>query len=234
MQYNYFIHGIHCASCITKITNLLQTKFTATDIVITDNSKLQFNADAIDVTTLNKQLATIGEYTVTTEQSSVSSITSSDESTSYKPIYLIFAYLIGLTLLISIKSPNLWMSHFMAGFFIVFSFFKVLDLKGFADGYSSYDLIAKKFYHYGYIYPFLELIFGIAYIVTPYSIILNLIVFVIMFISVVGVIKVKLSNQKFYCACVGTFLKIPLGNLAIIENTLMLIMAGAMLIKLLF
>jgi hypothetical protein len=51
-----------------------------------------------------------------------------------------------------------------------------------------------------------------------------------MLISSIGVIKAKLSKQQFYCACVGTFLKVPLGNIAIIEDLLMMMMAFFMLL----
>ncbi|CAM6000172.1 unnamed protein product [Sphagnum balticum] len=53
-----------------------------------------------------------------------------------------------------------WMRHFMAGFFLVFSFFKLLNLKTFADGYAKYDLLAMRWKPYGFIYPFCELALG--------------------------------------------------------------------------
>ncbi len=110
----------------------------------------------------------------------------------------------------------------------------MLDLKGFAGGYATYDLIAKKFYCYGYVYPFLELIFGITYLVIPLNLYLNLTVFTVMLISTIGVIKAKFTKQKFYCACVGTFLKVPLGSIAIIEDVLMAVMSLFMLIHLIY
>jgi len=42
-----------------------------------------------------------------------------------------------------------WMNHFMAGFFLVFSFFKLLNLKGFAESYSMYDIVAKHWNGWG-------------------------------------------------------------------------------------
>ena len=57
-----------------------------------------------------------------------------------------------------------WMNYFMAGFFITFSFFKFLDLRAFADSYSMYDLLAKRVRTYGFVYPFIELAMGIAYL----------------------------------------------------------------------
>ena len=46
------------------------------------------------------------------------------------------------------------MRFFMAGFFLVFSFFKLLDINAFADAYSRYDLLAMRWRGWGLIYPF--------------------------------------------------------------------------------
>jgi hypothetical protein len=54
------------------------------------------------------------------------------------------------------------MRIFMSGFFLVFSFFKMLDINGFADSYSMYDIVAKKLKAWGYIYVFVELALGLA------------------------------------------------------------------------
>ena len=45
--------------------------------------------------------------------------------------------------------------YFMAGFFLAFSAFKFADLRGFTEGYATYDLLAQRVYGYGYIYPFI-------------------------------------------------------------------------------
>jgi hypothetical protein len=56
-----------------------------------------------------------------------------------------------------------WMRHFMAGFFLVFSFFKLLNLKGFAESYVMYDVLAKQIPAWAYLYAFVELGLGIAF-----------------------------------------------------------------------
>lgn len=242
MNNKYNIHGISCASCIQKITTLLENELTATNINFSSNNTiLEFTTNTkIDTKYLNALLTKIGNYSVTnisnatTVHTHVSS--SAEENPSYKPIYLIFAYLILTNIIISAKNLelNIFMVNFMASFFLVFSFFKLLDLEGFAGGYSSYDIIAKKFYHYGYIYPFIELLFGIGYLLIPYNLYFNVAVFLLMLVSSIGVIKAKLSKQQFYCACVGTFLKVPLGSIAIIEDVLMTIMALGMILQLIY
>ena len=55
-----------------------------------------------------------------------------------------------------------WMRHFMAGFFWCFVF-KMLNLKGFAESYVMYDVVAKRLPAWAYIYAFTELALGIAF-----------------------------------------------------------------------
>lgn len=154
-----------------------------------------------------------------------------EQNISYKPIYIIFGYLILISVLTNVQHFDIYsmMSVFMAGFFLIFSFFKMLDFTGFAVGYAKYDLVAQRIYYYGYVYPFIELAFGVAYLISPFNFWLNLSVFIIMSVSTIGVVKSKLEKNQIQCACVGTFLKVPLGNITIIEDILMVIMSLFML-----
>ena len=240
MNYKFSIRGISCASCIQKISTVLTNELSATNIKFSkNNSIIEFEIVLpTDVKQLNISLATIGNYSVSelSEDNTQAVPTNHEDKPSYKPIYMIFAYLVLVNLVISANNMQLgsFMANFMASFFLVFSFFKLLDLEGFAGGYSSYDLIAKKFYRYGYIYPFIELGFGFGYLIFPQYLYFNLVVFVLMLISSIGVINAKFSKQKFYCACVGTFLKVPLGSIAIIEDLLMTIMALVMVLQIIY
>jgi len=78
------------------------------------------------------------------------------------------------------------MRYFMAGFFIVFSFFKFLDLKGFAESYSMYDILAMKVNTYGFIYPFIELSLGIAYLTNFKPTYTNAVTIAVMGLSSIG------------------------------------------------
>ena len=87
---------------------------------------------------------------------------------TFKPLILIFLFISGVSVIATIEGGQInlmkWMNYFMAGFFITFSFFKFLDLRAFADSYSMYDLLAKRVRTYGFVYPFIELAMGIAYL----------------------------------------------------------------------
>jgi len=154
----------------------------------------------------------------------------------YKPL-LIIAGLIALASLVTAYDGNTlslmdFLIHFMAGFFLVFSGFKLMDLKGFAEGYATYDLLAKRVHAYGFVYPFLELALGLAYL-TRYNLVMtNKLTLVLMTFSGIGVLIAVLKKQKFQCACLGTFIKVPLTTVTIIEDFGMAIMAGGMLFTL--
>ncbi len=120
-------------------------------------------------------------------------------------------------------------SNFMAGFFIVFAGFKLMDLKGFAEGYSTYDLLAGRWFGYGYVYPFIELFFGLAMlggVLTPTLLWAEV---VVMLFSGVGVALKLAKGEEFQCACLGTFLKVPLTKITLIEDFGMVALALALI-----
>ena len=84
---------------------------------------------------------------------------------AYRPLLIIAAYIAAAAFAgDGAHSLSGWMSNFMAGFFLVFSFFKLLDLPGFASAYAGYDLLAARWRPWGLIYPFAELAIGFAYL----------------------------------------------------------------------
>ena len=121
------------------------------------------------------------------------------------------------------------MRNFMAGFFIVFAFFKLLNLKGFAMSYKMYDVVAAKWKGWGLIYPFVELSLGIAYLINVFPFYVNLITVIVLGISSIGVIKSNLDNKKIKCACLGDVFNLPMSTVTIIEDVSMVVMALVML-----
>jgi hypothetical protein len=118
----------------------------------------------------------------------------------------------------------------MAGFFLVFSFFKLLNLQAFADAYATYDLVAAKSRAYALAYPFLELALGIAYLVRFQPFATNLATLVLMTIGTVGVARSLLSGDRIQCACLGTVFNLPMSSVTLIEDLSMALMAAAMLV----
>ncbi len=107
---------------------------------------------------------------------------------------------------------------FMTGFFLVFGGFKLMDLKGFAHGYATYDLLASRWYGYGYVYPFVEVTFGLLMLGGFHPDWLLWSELGLMVFSGMGV-GIKLARkEKFRCACLGTLLKVPLTSVTLVED----------------
>ena len=126
------------------------------------------------------------------------------------------------------------MHHFMAGFFLTFSFFKLLDLNGFADSYSTYDIIARKWRGWAYLYAFIELGLGFAYLTGTAIIFTTALTFVVMTISIIGVLQAVMNKRRIQCACLGAMFNLPMSTVTIIEDALMIVMSAIMIIHFLF
>lgn len=155
---------------------------------------------------------------------------------TYWPLILVALFISGGTLLVLGANARwefgLAMRTFMGLFFVVFSFFKFLDLTGFANAYRGYDWIAQKIPSYGYVYPFIELGLGGCYLLNLFPLTLNWITLVVMSISICGVVDSVLNKRKIKCACLGTGFNLPMSQVTIIEDGLMIAMAAAMIILL--
>ncbi len=139
--------------------------------------------------------------------------------TSYIPLIVIII-MITVSALILGRDEGFsdFILYFMTGFFLVFSGFKLMDLKGFAEGYSTYDLLAKRWFGYGYIYPFIELAFGLLMLAEIHTASLLWTEIFIMAFSGLGVAIKLAKGEEFECACLGTFLKVPLTKITLIED----------------
>ena len=117
----------------------------------------------------------------------------------------------------------------MASFFLIFGFFKIINLAGFAKAYSVYDLIAKRYFWYGYIYPFLEVFLGLAYLFKWNLFFTNIFTLVLMLISAAGVFNELRKGKHIVCACLGVIFKIPMTYVTLAEDLIMAVMAFVML-----
>ena len=159
-----------------------------------------------------------------------------DENNFYKfyPLILTFIFIIGGAGISQYNYDtwkwNQFMKNLMGIMLITFSYLKLLNLSGFKESFSNYDYLAKYVPIYGYIYPFIELILGILYIIEVFSILINSIVIVIFTFNLIQVGIVIYQGKKLECACMGSLgLKLPLSWVTIIEDIFMIAMAIAML-----
>ena len=245
MTHTYNVTGMTCGGCQAKVQSLL-SKVKGVKNVMIDLSKGQVAIDTnkhIITSELAEALKDYPKYQISESNNNYHDTTalSQDEETkswieTYKPILMIFGYIVGVTILVEVTSGTFlwhrWMGHFMAGFFLVFSFFKLLNLKGFAESYSMYDVVAKKWNGWGYVYAFTELALGIVFLTAFYPLTTNAVTFILMSVSIVGVLQSVLNKRKIRCACLGTVFNLPMSTITIIEDALMITMSGIMLITL--
>ena len=144
-----------------------------------------------------------------------------------KPLFIILGYIFIASILLNYKNWNLTnaMLDFMGLFYIVFSFFKILDIKGFSMSFKMYDPLAKKAPIYASIYPFIEVLLGVMFL-TRYEVNIALAITVIVLgVTTIGVTQTLLNKRAIKCACLGTTLNLPMTEATFIENALMIIMA---------
>ncbi len=233
----YSIAGMTCNNCVARVQSAL-TPYADEIEVTLKPPQIKLSGQKVDVIALNSVLKNVGNYVVGAEILPGNYLKNDESEKSffvtYKPLILVFFYILLAALAIEIASGEFilhrFMPNFMAGFFLVFSFFKLLDLRGFAQSYAMYDLLAKKIPAYGFIYPFIELALGTSYLLVYRSIIINLMTLIVMTFSSIGVILAVLNKQKIKCACLGTGFNLPMTTVTIIEDLLMAAMALWMLL----
>lgn len=148
-----------------------------------------------------------------------------------KPLLLILSYIAVASVLLHYQNwdSQAVMLDFMGLFYIVFSFFKLLDLKGFPTSFSRYDPLAKRVPFYAKIYPFIETALGLMFLLRFQVSLALILTIVILGITTYGVLKTLLSKKSIQCACLGTALKLPMTEATLIENAIMLVMAVSLL-----
>jgi copper chaperone CopZ len=228
----YSVSGMHCGSCVAKVEKTLKAYAGNVIVSLKPPQAILDNSQA-DLATLNTALAAVGSYQLAAIASKPEDTPKSWLST-YQPLLLILVYLLLVTTAIQLSLAQfdgmLWMRHFMAGFFLVFSFFKLLKLTEFANSYAMYDLLAMRFKPYALVYPFLELGLGFAYLLNWQAQATNIFALVLMSFSSLGVIRAVINKQKIRCACLGSVFNLPMTTVTIVEDLLMALMAALMLL----
>jgi copper chaperone CopZ/uncharacterized membrane protein YphA (DoxX/SURF4 family) len=238
MTHTYQLTGMTCGGCEASVkSNLLKLPDVNSVEVSKDTQSATITMEKhIGLADLQKALGGIeSKYQISATQHNEIAEQAKSWFDTYKPILLIFGYITLITVLIQAGKSNIdfmeWMRHFMAGFFLVFSFFKFLDLKGFAESYAMYDVVAKRIPAWGYVYPFVELGLGLAFCINYQPYLTNIVTLIVMSVSIIGVLQSVLNKKTIQCACLGAVFNLPMSTVTIIEDGLMIAMSGVMLFK---
>lgn len=240
MTHTYVVTGMTCNGCVASVEDKLSNIKGVGEVVVDlEKGEAKITMEHhIPLETL--QAALPEKYNITEKQPSPSKNQASPVSLSthapskfqqLKPLFLIFIYLFAAAYLLNYKDGTIYsaMLDFMGLFYIVFSFFKLLDLKGFPESFRMYDPLAKVFPMYGWIYPFIEIALGLMFLMRWNILAALIITIIILGITTVGVTKTLLDKKSIRCACLGTALNLPMTEATFIENAIMLIMAITML-----
>ena len=240
MTHTYTITGMTCSGCASKVKNQLEQHKEVTSVEVDlEQGEVTIGMNKhVQTKTLQQLFGAGSKYSITEKETGMNHmhLPLEEEKSgfeTFKPLIIIFLFITLVSGLSSIESGVLnlmnWMNYFMAGFFITFSFFKFLDLTAFADSYSMYDLLAKKVRNYGFVYPFIELALGIAFLTHFEPKITYIVTIAIMSFSSLGVIQSVMDKKKIKCACLGSVFNLPMTTVTIIEDLLMVAMAVVML-----
>jgi len=120
------------------------------------------------------------------------------------------------------------MHNFMGLFLVIFAMLKLFNLSAFADGFQMYDLLAKPFRPYAFLYPFIELALGLGYLAGWRPALLYPVTVVVMVFGALGVMRSLMAGLDLQCACMGNILKVPLSTVSLSEDLGMAAMAAAM------
>ena len=207
-----------CAGCARKVEATLKSVVPSATVTLDPPRAM---VDGATPNTLNAALANVGKYRVGPVESA---ITTPAFVKTYYPLFLVMA-LIAIAALAGAS----WMMSFMAGFYLVFGAFKLLDVPAFATSYARYDIIAKRVPAWGYLYPFVELGLGFAFLFWFEMRAMAWVALVLSLIGAIGVIQSVLRRETIQCACLGTVFNLPMSTVTIVENLGMAVMAGWML-----
>ena len=153
------------------------------------------------------------------------------KATSYRPVFALFAMTLLMALAASFAVYGTPFTIRAGEWFIAFSMailalLKLQNVESFATMFLNYDLLAKRWVPYSYIYPFAEGLAGILMIAGALTWLSVPIALVIGTIGAASVFKaVYLDRRELKCACVGGASNVPLGFVSLTENLMMIAMA---------
>ena len=241
MKKTYTIYGMTCNGCKSTIHQNLNdlTEIESVEVNLEKGEAIIFTKSNIDISKLQNALPSkfhieeklVDDSPALVNEPSIESDQEKSKLQQLKPLLIILIYISVASILMNFENWNSTevMLDFMGLFYIVFSFFKMLDLKGFPKSFRMYDPLAKRLPIYGWIYPFIETGLGLMLLMRFEIKIALIITLIVLGITTIGVTKTLLDKKSIRCACLGTALKLPMTEATFIENIIMIAMAISML-----
>jgi copper chaperone CopZ len=133
MTHTYKVTGMTCGGCEAKVKgNLLMVPhITSVEVSKGSQSATIIMDKHVGLSTLQQSLGE--KYKISAQEHHEEAEQAKSWLSIYKPILLIFGYITAIAFIVGSNHGNFhWMAAmnaFMAGFFLTFSFFKLLDLR---------------------------------------------------------------------------------------------------------
>jgi glutaredoxin len=153
------------------------------------------------------------------------------KATSYRPVIVLFA-LTGLAAAAASYAVTgqlfTWraLQWFIAFSMVVLAMLKLQDVEKFSAMFLNYDLLARRWVPYSYVYPYAEALAGVLMIAGALTWLSVPVALLIGSVGAVSVFKaVYIDRRELKCACVGGSSNVPLGFVSLTENLMMIAMA---------
>jgi hypothetical protein len=231
MDKTFTIDGMRDSGCVARITRSLSGFADKVQVTLEPPRAVLrgVHADA-SLEVMQIALAGAGRYTMAPAlpvfAANVTADTGTDERAGWlavhKPLLLIFAFLVGVTWLVHTSAParpwREWAMDFLAGYFLVLSFCKLLNLGGFVPAFQGYDLIGARLRLYALAFPFIELALGVAFLMRWQLPITLWTTLGLLLVSALGVAVALRKRRLVESASLGTVFKLPLSTLTLVET----------------
>jgi len=159
------------------------------------------------------------------------------EGETYQPVLAVFAVTFAMAITVSWASLGTFSPMRIAELFVAFSMcvlgiLKLQNLQSYASGFIQYDLLARRYVPYAYVYAFIEAFGGVLMIANMATFFVAPIVLAASSLGAVSIVKaVYVEKRDLNCACVGGGSEVPLGVVSLAENLIMIAMSTWMLVK---
>ena len=227
------VSGMTCDGCANSIKEALElNKFISSVNINLEDENININSDKnFTVNELNSLIEKLGKYKIY-EEKFTSKIIEYFSSKKTLLLALLLVLISSLSLQVSKDNFELneWMISYMGIFFLIFSFLKLIDVKGFSGSFKKYDLISKMIPGFAITYPFLELFLALAFLSSYFLITSYIMTLIFMTSQFFGVFISLQKKEVIKCACMGSSINIDISTLTLIENFVMILMSSYMII----
>ena len=229
----YKVSGMTCDGCANSIKEALESNKLISSVNISlENENINISSDkSFTVNELNSLIENLGNYKIY-EENIFSKII--EYFSSKKTLLLALSLVLISSLSLHIGEDNFelneWMVSYMGIFFLLFSFLKLIDVKGFSGSFKKYDLISKIIPSFAITYPFIELFLALTFLSGYFLITSYIMTLLFMTSQFFGVFISLQKKEVIKCACMGSSINIDISTLTLIENLVMILMSSYMII----